>query len=104
MFKKLAKIRPFETWRVAPGARAIVHSNDNLRGLRHPAGREHPRPNRRLACHWYLIGDRLECRWDIEAPDGAPIDKLESQPKASRALGSRPARLRPDSGTLRAAG
>jgi len=97
MFKKLAKIRPFETWRVAPGTGAL-HSNDNLPGFRHPVGREHPRPNRRLACHWYLIGDRLECSWDIEAPDGAPIDKLESQPKESRALGSRLARL------LRAAG
>ena len=103
MFKKLAKFRPFETWRVAPGTRAL-HSNDNLLGFRHPAGGGHPRPNRALACHWYLIGDRLECRWDIEAPDGAPTDKLESQPEASRAFGSPQARLRPNNVMLRAAG
>ena len=31
-----------------------------------------------LVCHWYLIGDegRLECRWQAEANDAAPIDDL----------------------------
>ena len=103
MFRKLAKFRPLETWRVAPGTR-ILHSNDNLRGFRHPPGRQRPRPNLALACHWYLIGDQLECRWELEAPDGAPVDDFQSQPKAGRAFGSPLALLTAGNMTLRATG
>jgi hypothetical protein len=85
MFKKLAKFHPLETWRIAPGTRVAVHSNDNLPGFRHPAGRRRPRPNQTLACHWYLIDGRLECRWGIEAPDGAPSTILDlNQRRAAR--------------------
>ena len=104
MFRKLAKFRPLETWRIAPGTRAAVHSNDNRAGFRHPSGSRHPRPNRALACHWYLIDGQLECRWDFEAPDGAPFDDFEPLPGTSRALGSPLAPPRPGNGTLRAAG
>ena len=99
MFRKVAKVRPLETWRMLRGTRAAVHSNDNLRGFRHPAASRHPRPNPALACHWHLIDGHLECRWDIETPDGAPIDNSRSQSKAGRAFG-RPVRLRQGNGTL----
>jgi|SRR6516225_10284158 hypothetical protein len=100
MFRTSAKFRPVETWRVVPGTRAVVHANDNLPGFRHLAGSRRPRPNRALACHWYLVGDRLECRWDIEAPDGAPLDAFEPQSKAGHTVNSPLVRL----GTLRAGG
>jgi hypothetical protein len=100
MFRTSAKLHPHETWRIAPGTGVSVHSNDNLPGFRRPAGRQRPRPNQTLACHWYLIGGRLECRWDIEAGDGPSIDDFEPQPSASRACGS-PLALRPHNGPLR---
>jgi hypothetical protein len=104
MFRKLAKFRPLDAWRIAPGARVAVHSNDNLPGFGQAAGRSRLHPNRGLACHWVLVGGRLECRWDVEAPDGAPVDKLETQSRANRAFGSPPAQPCSGDVTLRAAG
>jgi hypothetical protein len=104
MFRKIAKLRPLETWRIAPGTRVSVHSNDNLPGFRRPAGCRRPRPNQTLACHWRLVDGQLECRWNIESADGVPPDAFKPQPRASRALGAPVARLRPGHGTLRTAG
>jgi hypothetical protein len=95
MFNKVATFRALTARRIAPGPIGAAHSNDNLPGFRRPAGGQRLRPKLALACHWYLIDGRLECRWDIEAPDGTPIADVEPQPKADRAFGP-PARPRRD--------
>ena len=78
MFTELARLRPFEPRRIAPGTEVAASSNDNLPGFRRPAGRR-LRPNPAPACHWYLINGRLECRWQFEAPDETKIDGLAAQ-------------------------
>ncbi len=82
MFARLAKFRPFESRRIAPGpGRAVstshIHSNDNRPGFRHPAA-QHRSPHPVLHCHWIPIegGNRLECRWQAE-PGDTPRDGLD---------------------------
>jgi hypothetical protein len=79
MFERLAKFRLVQSRRTAPGLRqalthsqAFTHSNDNLPGVRRPRGRRRiPAPA--LACHWFNRNGRLECRWQVETSDDAPI-------------------------------
>ena len=53
-----------------------AHANDNLWGPRRLAGKDRPLPPR-LACHWVQTdGNRLECRWQIENPDGIGADEV----------------------------
>ena len=87
MFNKIVTFRALEARRIAPAPVVAMHSNDNLPGFRRQAGGQCLRQKPALACHWYLIGGRLECRWDIEAPDGTPIADIEPQPKADRIFG-----------------
>ena len=92
MFERLAKFRPFEPRRIAPGTKLAMHSNDNLPGFRRSAGR-HQRPNPALVCHWYLIGDRLECRWEVDANGEPSIGDLDHERIAGRPTG--PPSMRP---------
>jgi hypothetical protein len=71
MFKKHASLRIAGLRRLGPRpgmprGTVAAHANDNLPGLRRPAGqRRSPPPG--LACHWVLAdGNRLECRWQID--------------------------------------
>jgi hypothetical protein len=93
MFTKLAGFGLFESRRVAsseprrlaPGDRSAMHSNDNLPGFRRPAGQcRSPKPA--LACHWYLVEGRLECRWQAEADDEMPTDDLDLQRGTGRSF------------------
>jgi hypothetical protein len=115
MFKKLAGFRFFESRHVvsleprrfAPGKRPAmhsrarhsqavhsqaVHSNDNLPGFRRKAVQRR-RPKPALACRWYSIEGRLECRWQAEVGDTMPSEDLDrrhpSEPprSAARAAG-----------------
>ena len=71
MFTRLAKFRLVQSRRTAPGpGEAIMHSNDNLPGLRRPKGRRRI-PTPALACHWIDRNGRLECRW--QADGDAPV-------------------------------
>jgi hypothetical protein len=87
MFKKIATFEALQAWRIAPGPIGAAHSNYNLPEFRRPADGRCARPKLALACHWYLIGGRLECRWDIGTPDGTPMADFEPQPAAGRAVG-----------------
>jgi len=87
MFNKIATFRALEARRIAPGPIGAVHSNDNLPGIRRLADGRRARPKLALACHWYLIGGGLECRWEVARPDGTPIAGFEPQPEAGRAFG-----------------
>jgi hypothetical protein len=75
MFTRLAKFWLAQSRRTAPGPReAFTHSNDNLPGLRRPAAAgRHRFPSPALACHWFDRNGRLECRWQVETYDDAPI-------------------------------
>src|ERR1700730_16121451 len=84
MFKRLAKSGLVKFWpvqpqRIAPRLRGAslsnaAYSNDNLPGLRRPAATGRRRaPPPALACHWFDRGGRLECRWQVETNDDAPI-------------------------------
>ena len=99
MFAELAKIPLFQPRRAAPARRATMHSNDNLPGFRRPVGGQRPRPNLALACHWYLVDGRLECRWRNATPDGAPIKARETQSAAERV--SNPSLRWPDRDNLK---
>jgi hypothetical protein len=74
MFKRLAKsglagFRLVQSRRTAPGpGEAVMHSNDNLPGLRRPKGRRRI-PTPALACHWINRNGRLECRWHLDIND-----------------------------------
>jgi hypothetical protein len=90
MFTRLAestfvKFRLVPSRRTAPGpGEAIMHSNDNLPGFRHPKGRRRI-PTPALACHWIDRNGRLECRWQAE-PDGeAPLGDFDAHSKTGRA-------------------
>jgi hypothetical protein len=92
MFARLAestfvKFRLVPSRRTAPGpGEAIMHSNDNLPGFRHPKGRRRI-PTPALACHWIDRNGRLECRWQAE-PDGeAPLGDFDAHSKTGRASG-----------------
>ena len=77
MFTRLAKFRLVHSRRTAPGpGEAIMHSNDNLPGLRRPKGRRRI-PTPALACHWINRNGRLECRWQAESNDDAPIGDFD---------------------------
>jgi len=69
MFTTLAKFRRLGPRHMVPHRLEVVHSNDNPRGRRRPAGQcRSPQPV--LACHWIFIDDgRLECRWAVESFD-----------------------------------
>jgi hypothetical protein len=84
MFTRIAKsglveFRLVQPRRIAPGLHGArlsnrTYSNDNLPGFRRPAvvgGRRSPIPA--LACHWLDRDGRLECHWQIETDDDAPI-------------------------------
>jgi len=86
MFKRLAKFRPFEPRRVAARGCGIMHSNDNLPGLRRPAG-ERQSPPPALACHWYLneSDGRLECRWETaDLEEGQSVTQVLWPTKPTR--------------------
>jgi hypothetical protein len=79
MFTRLAKFRLVQSRRAAPGPRqafthsqTLTHSNDNLPGFRRPEGRRRI-PTPALACHWLKRNGRLECRWQLETSDDAPL-------------------------------
>ena len=90
MFNKIATFRALEARRIAPGPIGAMHSNDNLPGIRRLADGRGARPKLALACHWYLIGGRLECRWDVETPEVAPVAEFEPQAEAGSAFSARP--------------
>jgi hypothetical protein len=74
MFTRLAEFRLVQSRRTAPGpGEAVMHSNDNLPGLRRPKGRRRI-PTPALACHWINRNGRLECRWQAESNGDAPSD------------------------------
>ena len=69
-----AKYQVVSARQAAPGSVALAHSNDNT-VIARAAGA--PRRTRRanLVCRWHpMIGGGLECRWDIEAADGAATE------------------------------
>ena len=92
MFTRLAestfvKFRLVPSRRTAPGpGEAIMHSNDNLPGFRHPKGRRRI-PTPALACHWIDRNGRLECRWQAEPDGDAPLGDFDAHGKAGRASG-----------------
>jgi|ERR1700736_3236017 hypothetical protein len=87
MFTRLAKFRLVQSRRTAPGpGEAIMHSNDNLPGLRRPKGR-HRIPTPALACHWIDRNGRLECRWQAEPDGDAPIGDFDGHGAMGRAFG-----------------
>jgi hypothetical protein len=70
MFANTTKLQVASARQAASSLVRPAHSNDNTMMAR--AGG--PRPIRRpkLVCRWRpMIGGGLECRWDIEAVDGA---------------------------------
>lgn len=78
----IAKFRSPVPWRasrlgpkVAPAKAA--HGNDGLWGPSLLAGKDRPLPAR-LTCHWVRTGgNRLECRWRVENPDGIGADEVD---------------------------
>jgi hypothetical protein len=78
----LARLWPFQPRRVAPGPNEAglfspTHCNDNLPGFRRPAATGKRRsPTPALACHWLVRNGRLECRWQAETGDDAPVADL----------------------------
>ena len=83
----IAKFRSPVPWRAsrlgpkAAHAKAAhakaAHANDNLWGPRRLAGKDRPLPAR-LTCHWVRTGgNRLECRWRVENPDGIGADEAD---------------------------
>ena len=83
MFKRLAKsgladftfggfLQPLRMAQRGAGFSIASHSNDNLPGLRRPRGQRRI-PTPALACHWFDRNGRLECRWQAEPDDDAPI-------------------------------
>ena len=92
MFTRLAestlvKFSLVQSRRRAPGpGEAIMHSNDNLPGLRRPKGqRRIPTPV--LVCHWSNRNGQLECRWQIEPSGDGPINDFDGHRTPSRACG-----------------
>jgi hypothetical protein len=92
MFKRLAKsglagFRLVQSRRTAPGpGEAVMHSNDNLPGLRRPKGRRRI-PTPALACHWIDRNGRLECRWQAVPGGDAPIGDFDEHGMTGRASG-----------------
>jgi hypothetical protein len=85
----LAKFRLVQPRRIAPGLHEAglsnrTYSNDNLSGFRRPAvvgKRRSPTPA--LACHWLDRDGRLECHWQVETSDDAPIAPTTMDSKRS---------------------
>ncbi len=100
MFQRLAKsrladFRLVQSRRTAPGLReALTHSNDNLGEFHRPATAGKRRsPTPALACRWFDRNGRLECRWQIEAGDEAPIADvgiLSADPRVFLSVGVEP--------------
>ena len=99
MFKRLAKsrladlkrggFRPLPPRRVAlrgAGFFNDTHSNDNLPGFRRPKGQRRI-PTPALVCHWFNRDGRLECRWQAEPGDDAPLGDFDTHGTAGRASG-----------------
>jgi hypothetical protein len=92
MFTRLAKsglagFRLVQSRRTAPGpGEAVMHSNDNLPGLRRPKGRRRI-PTPALACHWIDRNGRLECRWQAVPGGDAPIGDFDEHGMTGRASG-----------------
>ena len=92
MFTRLAestfvKFRLVQSRRTAPGpGKAIMHSNDNLPGLRRPKGRRRI-PTPALACHWINRNGRLECRWQVESDSAAPVGDFDGHGTIGRTSG-----------------
>jgi hypothetical protein len=94
MFTRLAEFRLVRSRRTAPGpGEAIMHSNDNLPGLRRPKGRRRI-PTPALACHWINRNGRLECRWQAESNGDAPIGDFDGHGTIGRASGLSSVQLR----------
>jgi len=84
MFGKTAKF-PVARWQAAralqaaPGAVALVHSNDNtviVRAASGPCRRR--RPN--LLCHWRpRLGGGFECYWEVEPADEAATEEPDQR-------------------------
>ena len=92
MFTRLAKFRPFESWRVAARWCEVIHSNDKLPGRRRPAG-ERRSPPPALACHWHLNeGDgRLECHWEAMDLEEGSVAHLGYDLRATQKYRAKPA-------------
>ena len=87
MFTRLAEFRLVQSRRTAPGPReAIMHSNDNLPGLRRPKGQRRI-PTPALVCHWFNRNGRLECRWQAEPDADAPLGDFDEHGAMGRASG-----------------
>jgi len=94
MFTALAKsgfarLWPIQPRRLAPRpyqAGCSNHANDNLSGFRRrAAARRRRSPAPVLACRWLERDGRLECRWQAEPGDDAPIlDRAERRRVARR--------------------
>ena len=89
MFKRHAspEFRSLGLGHVVPRRPEAVHANDNLRGLRRPAGQRRSPPPR-LARHWVLVGEsRLECRWQVEGScEAASIEARDFTQQSSNCL------------------
>jgi hypothetical protein len=70
MFEKLAKFRPHQFRRQALVLNRFAPANDNRPHARDSEVQSGNKP--RLVCRWLLseATNRLECRWEIEGPDG----------------------------------
>jgi hypothetical protein len=100
MFKRLAKsglvdVRLVQSRRTAPGLNeALIHSNDNLGEFRRPTtARKRQSPAPALACRWFDCNGRLECRWQVEADNEAPIADvgiLSARPRVFLSVGVEP--------------
>lgn len=104
--EKIAQRAKF--WALALGRPAAaptlaVHSNDNQPGFRRPADGRHLRAKQTLACHWYLVDGRLQCRWEIEGTDG-PLNRVRASEPARDSRGLRPAQVGRNAVWLRATG
>ena len=92
MFTRLAastlvKFSLVQSRRAAPGpGEAVMHSNDNLPGLRRPKGRRRI-PTPALACHWINRNGRLECRWQVESDSAAPVGDFDGHGTIGRTSG-----------------
>jgi hypothetical protein len=99
MFTRLAKsglagFRLVQSRRTAPGpGEAVMHSNDNLPGLRRPKGRRRI-PTPALACHWINRNGRLECRWQAESNGNSPIGDFDGHETIGRTSGPSSVQLR----------
>jgi hypothetical protein len=81
MFKRLAKFRLFQSWRLAHRLQEAMPANDNLPSVLRPRGQRRIR-SPALTCRWSLIdgGTRLGCRWQPEALAQTALEDSDSEP------------------------